>query len=140
MDSERSIVGSTKASACTSITVKWILGSNEELVVNSPACRKLKKLRQQAAQRMTGLGSSGPMIWETNCAGANSENKQTGTEMLGVPTELEQNETAEHGSPRCSSRGTGTMLLALCTQEAVGSSVPSVLLPPPRAGRGSGSK
>ena len=71
------------------------------------------------------------MIWETNCAGANSENKQTGTEMLGVPTELEQNETAEHGSPRCSSRGTGTMLLALCTQEAVGSSVPSVLLPPP---------
>lgn len=75
------------------------------------------------------------MIWEISCAGANSENKQTETETLGVPTELEQNETAEHGSPRCSSRGTGTMLLTLCTQEAVGSSIPSVL-PPSLTGEG----
>ena len=46
-------VGSTKESACTSATVKWILGSNGEFAVNSPALRKPKKPRQHAAQSMT---------------------------------------------------------------------------------------
>ena len=53
LDEDSENLGSTKAKPCTSLTIRWILGSNKELVVNSPARRKAKKPRQHAAKCKT---------------------------------------------------------------------------------------
>ena len=45
-------VGSCKVSACTSLTARWMFGSNGELVVNSPAGKNPKNPRQHAVQSM----------------------------------------------------------------------------------------